>query len=490
MLSPVITFAIFTANAARKGESLDFSRMFTSLALLILLTQPLFNLFAGIIDFVAALGCLDRINQYLVADSRDDIRTLITENRHDGANSSLERKEPLPAVVVEHGTFSWAKEENGKPTIEDINFSIPQSRLTFLIGPVASGKSTLLKAILGEVPASSGEVSVLSKEIAFCDQTPWLMNASIRANICAFSSFQPAYYYQIVRACALEPDFKEMPKGDDTEVGSKGISLSSGQKQRIALARALYSKKSIMFFDDILSQLDGPTQRHIVAHLFGPKGLLRESGVTVLLATHAISYLHVADNIIVLDANGSILEEGTYSNLLSKKDGYVQALHREHKIEDWIPMLSISTADEIGPSESSTTGKEFKADIEGIKTTEDVKDSENAKATARVRGDFGIYVYYLSCLGSALTFAFFLFQVSFAFFTVFPSKLHTLITASNVVMPLDSNVLNRYLVEMVGGFQHYPSKCRECAVCWGLRWPSGSGAHLIWSPYMVRYFLP
>ena len=429
MLSPVITFAIFTANAARKGETLDFSRMFTSLALLILLTQPLFNLFAGIIDFVAALGCLDRINQYLVADSRVDHRNLITDDRLGGANSGLERNEPLPAVVVKHGTFSWAKEDNGKPSIEDINFNIPQSSLTFLIGPVASGKSTLLKAILGEITASSGEVSVLSKEIAFCDQTPWLMNASIRANICNFSSFQPAYYHRIVRACALEPDFKEMPKGDDTDVGSKGISLSSGQKQRIALARALYSKKSIMFFDDILSQLDGSTQRHIVAHLFGPKGLLRESGVTVLLATHAISYLPIADNIIVLDSNGSILEEGTYGNLLNKKDGYVHGLHREHKIEGRMPIPSISVTDDINPSESNSAGKEFKADTEGIKTAEDAQDSNNAKAMARVKGDFGIYVYYLSCLGSALTFAFFLFQVSFAFFTVFPSKLHTTFVA-------------------------------------------------------------
>jgi ATP-binding cassette subfamily C (CFTR/MRP) protein 1 len=199
MVSPVIAFAIYIAIANRDNTILDFSRLFTSLSLLILLSQPLFDLFGGVIDFKSAVGCFDRIERFLLADSRVDHRAILpgllapveglsmsTSSRsleaHDKASVgaelanrnavSLTQVAPF-AVSVQNGTFGWSKD--GEAILHGINFNIRLAQLTLLVGPVASGKSTLLKALLGETPCSKGFVQVMTPKIAWCEQTPWLI---------------------------------------------------------------------------------------------------------------------------------------------------------------------------------------------------------------------------------------------------------------------------------------------------------------------------
>lgn len=107
-----------------------------------------------------------------------------------------------------------------------------------LIGPVGCGKSTLLQAILGETTYTTGTILVNASQIAYCSQTPWLVNDTIRQNVLGASTFCADRYKQTIRACGLEKDIELFPDGDETFVGTQGVSLSGGQKQR--LVRLIY----------------------------------------------------------------------------------------------------------------------------------------------------------------------------------------------------------------------------------------------------------
>lgn len=175
LLSPVAAFAIFDAEAINKGAVLDISRLFTSLSLLTLLTQPLFELFASIMDFMSAIGCFQRIQQYLVQESRVDCRIRNNQSPHrENMEKEDFQKHCLSENVLEvtSGSFGWTS--STAPVVSDVQFSLGGAKLTMVIGPVACGKSTLLKGVLGEVPISTGKVYTEDGPIAFCDQTPWL----------------------------------------------------------------------------------------------------------------------------------------------------------------------------------------------------------------------------------------------------------------------------------------------------------------------------
>jgi ATP-binding cassette, subfamily C (CFTR/MRP), member 1 len=174
-----------------------------------------------------------------------------------------------------------------------------------VVGPISSGKSTLLKGILGETPICNGSVQILSDSIAFCDQIPWMTNETLRANIIGPAHFDSSWYTAVVRACALEEDLNHIEGGDQVVIGSNGLSLSGGQKQRVvrntcllhmavlanvecqAIARAVYAKRHIALFDDVFSGQDMNTQARIMRDVFGPQGLLRANGCTIVLVTHA-----------------------------------------------------------------------------------------------------------------------------------------------------------------------------------------------------------
>ena len=113
--------------------------------------------------------------------------------------------------------------------------SSPTGSIIILVGPVGCGKSTFLKGLAGETPVLEGELFIKYPDLAFCDETPWLSNKSIRSNIAGDdpSAFDLDWYRTVVSACALDLDLKKMAAGDETLVGSKGSKLSGGQRQRI-----------------------------------------------------------------------------------------------------------------------------------------------------------------------------------------------------------------------------------------------------------------
>lgn len=136
------------------------------------------------------------------------------------------------AIVIENGMFGWDKDKPSG-TLQGISMIVPRGKITMVVGPVGCGKSTLLKAVLGELPVMGGTLQLSSLRIALCDQTAWHVNGTVQQSITGSSAYDLRWYSSVVRSCALDEDLRQLPQGDQTQIGSKGIALSGGQSQRI-----------------------------------------------------------------------------------------------------------------------------------------------------------------------------------------------------------------------------------------------------------------
>jgi ATP-binding cassette, subfamily C (CFTR/MRP), member 1 len=216
----------------------------TALTATQLLSVPLMNLLLAIPAGWASMGCFTRIQDFLLQDSRTDPRQFIASTSPDQVPSSSSGDFELPtlqphgskaAFCAEDSSFGWS--DSGPNIVKGVTTEVrPETFLTILVGPVGCGKSSLLKGFLGETPKSNGKVSTLYSQIAYCDQTPWITNGSVRDNIVAAAEFDEVWYRSVVHACTLDIDMKRLPNGDETIVGSKGVKLSGGQKQRLVRA--------------------------------------------------------------------------------------------------------------------------------------------------------------------------------------------------------------------------------------------------------------
>lgn len=223
------------------GSGLSVSQAITSLAALDLLSTPLSILISAIPQGWAALGCFERIQGFLLEPSRIEQRSVQFPSPRTSRDSAVgqigvelksRQDHRSNQILVNHGSFGWP--DSSSYVVKEVTTSIqPDSKLTILVGPVGCGKSTFLKGLLGETPKFQGQVQVSSPEIAYCGQTPWIMNGSIRDNVVAGSEIDATWYATVVQACALDVDLRLMSEGDLTIVGSKGVKLSGGQKQRL-----------------------------------------------------------------------------------------------------------------------------------------------------------------------------------------------------------------------------------------------------------------
>ena len=245
-LGPMVTFVVFAIQSTVRGtDQLTTVQAFTSLAIISLVTNPAQELLISLPGVASATGCFDRIQAFLLSQPWEDTRilgdsshgTLAGNSGHeDGIElQSLSHAESSrKAIAIKNASFRPSPK--AEPALQDISFDASKGSLTMIIGVVGSGKSTLLKAILGELPCERGHVQVASKRIAYCSQTTWLQNASIQQIVCGDSeelSFDHEWYSTVIHACAFDEDVLHMPNGDDTIIGSKGITLSGGQKQRL-----------------------------------------------------------------------------------------------------------------------------------------------------------------------------------------------------------------------------------------------------------------
>lgn len=157
-------------------------------------------------------------------------------------------------VTVEKASFSWAANQ-AESTLVNINLSVKKGELVGVVGRVGSSKSSLLAAILGEMTRTSGRV-ILRGNVAYVSQNPWLQGATVKENIIFGHRFNQDFYDAVLDACAIRQDLSVLVDGDETEIGEKGVTLSGGQRARISLARAVYSRADIILFDDPLSAVE------------------------------------------------------------------------------------------------------------------------------------------------------------------------------------------------------------------------------------------
>lgn len=390
MFNSFVIFAAYAITAQLQGQSgFSVSQAITSLAALNLLSATLGALLYSIPQGWAALGCFTRIQEFLLLPSRteqsnlpSDVGTRADETVENGWTELLStRRIADNSIAISPGSFGWSDSAS-----QIVNVKVPlqiRPGLTILVGPVGCGKSTLLKGLLSETPHNSCQVSISATEIAYGDQSAWIINGSITDNITAGtrSEFDSDWYRTVCRACALDIDFRQLPDGDSTVVGSKGVKMSGGQRQRISLARALYSRAKLVVLDDVLAGLDSVTEDLVFRRVFGREGLLRGLGATVVLATHSVKHLPQADLILVIEQDGTLAQHGSFPEL-NASGRYVQD-------------MKLKLGEETSSHEEDGDGTQEAGESRRIQVpiTSAVADE------SRKTGDWMIYKYYARALG-------------------------------------------------------------------------------------------
>lgn len=409
-IAPALTFAVYTGQAIAQGsDSISTTKAFTSLAIITLLTDPVAKLLSAIPNTSASLGCYDRIQQFLLDPPREDYRRVAeTKVNHstyrDHPQYLHNQTNPTSVDAISEDIALRVDDISLRPTpesdiiLENISFEIKKSSFTIILGPVGIGKSTLLATFLGEVPPDHGSVTISTSRVAFCSQNPWLPNLTIKEAISMASENKPfddAWYQTVLHACALDEDLKLLSAGDQTELGSGGTVLSGGQKARVALARAIYSRHSIVILDGVTSALDAKTLLEVGQRLFSQDGLLRELGATVVLAG-SVEYLNYADQVLILDQHG-LRFNGTHDRALA--EGLIEPGQGQKQYSQ----------DEIGVS--------IESDIE--EKAEKVSRIDELNDLKRATGDFTIYKYYFATIGKWKLFVFVFFVLLNVFCSTF-----------------------------------------------------------------------
>eukprot|EP00544_Gedaniella_sp_CCMP2646_P003026 CAMPEP_0202506972 /NCGR_PEP_ID=MMETSP1361-20130828/51477_1 /ASSEMBLY_ACC=CAM_ASM_000849 /TAXON_ID=210615 /ORGANISM="Staurosira complex sp., Strain CCMP2646" /LENGTH=1297 /DNA_ID=CAMNT_0049141063 /DNA_START=1584 /DNA_END=5477 /DNA_ORIENTATION=+ len=299
-LPPIISAVIFgTQEATGTIESVV---VFTTLSFFNTLRVPFSKLPKSLRDVMDAFICMDRIQHFLLEPEL---------HPELGKKDSNEEDESHLGIVFRDASFAYG--HHAKIVLSDINLTIPHGSLMMVAGPVASGKSNLLKSILGDLTLRNGSCSE-SHSRAYVPQIPWTALGTVRDNILFGKPYDEAFYRKVLHACALEPDLRIMANGDQTWIGERGGNLSGGQKQRIALARAAYSRANLYVLDSPLSAVDMYTCQHIFKYCI--QDMMIGSGGTVVLATHQTELFSMSDHLVVMaDGKAVYNDKYTYSGI-------------------------------------------------------------------------------------------------------------------------------------------------------------------------------
>ncbi|KAH9014089.1 hypothetical protein EDB85DRAFT_2098006 [Lactarius pseudohatsudake] len=333
-LASVVAFLVYAGS----GHQLTPAVIFSSLTWFQLLRMPLMMLPMSLGAITDARNAIGRLQECFTAE-------LVSETLVKDPNLKY-------AVEIDNASFTWdgpppdlneGKEGKGKKKspsdphpkpvlvsepkkvkeeilfkLKHIDLRVPRGQLVAVVGAVGSGKTSLLQGLIGDMRRTEGSVRV-GGSVAYCSQSAWIQNATIRDKICFGRAFEAERYWKAVHDACLEPDLDVLPNGDMTEVGERGISLSGGQKQRVNICRAIYSRSDILIFDDPLSALDA----HVGESVFNNVLLDSSSGATRILVTHALHFLPKVDHIYFM-ADGRIAEHGTFDEMMANGDDFAR----------------------------------------------------------------------------------------------------------------------------------------------------------------------
>ncbi|MEN8905982.1 MAG: ABC transporter ATP-binding protein, partial [Clostridiales bacterium] len=239
-------------------------------------------------------------------------------------------------IIFKDSSFKYkeiSKEKDMMFGVENINLKINKHSKIGLAGQSGSGKSTLTKLMIGLYDLDSGNYTIdntelkkikhdeIFKNIALVLQETEIFNLSFKENITLMRSYSKDEFDNVIKIAELEDVLKKLPKGVDTPLGENGYSLSGGEKQRIGIARAIYSNCEILIFDEATSSLDGKTEAKIQYSLVN-----KLENKTLIFIAHRLSTLKSLDKIYVFN-KGRIHEEGNYDELLNNKESIFYQLY-------------------------------------------------------------------------------------------------------------------------------------------------------------------
>ncbi len=281
-----------------------------------------------------AAASMARLNEIL--DTEPDIADT------DATDHSITRLDG--SVSFKNVTYSFTPD--AQPALDNVSLQIEAGSVVGIVGRTGSGKSTLVDFIPRVLEPQQGIVrvgghatttiplNVLRGHIGYVPQDVFLFSDTVSNNI-AFGN--PGAGVPEIESAAKDADLlaniESFPKGFETEVGERGITVSGGQKQRTSIARALIRKPGILILDDALSAVDTSTEHTIIQNL-----LARREGETLIIVSHRISSVQFADDLIVME-DGKIVEQGTHAELVNR-NGVYASMHRKQQLENEIAAIT------------------------------------------------------------------------------------------------------------------------------------------------------
>lgn len=291
-------------------------------SLLIQLFRPLDVL--GWVYRTIRQGLIDMAEMFRLIDTDIEVKDV------PGAPALIVRR---PTVAFDNVTFGY---EPGRTILNGLSFEVPAGSTTAIVGPSGAGKSTIGRLLFRFYDPQGGRVLVGGEDIALVTQDSLraaigivpqdsvLFNESLAYNIAyGAEGADMGQVEQAARDAALMPLIGRLPEGFDTMVGERGLKLSGGEKQRVAIARTLVKNPPILLLDEATSALDTRTEQEILGTL---KRL--EEGRTTIAIAHRLSTIADSDNILVLD-HGKLAESGTHTALLAKGGLYAEMWSRQ-----------------------------------------------------------------------------------------------------------------------------------------------------------------
>ena len=238
-------------------------------------------------------------------------------------------------VRFDHVRFAY---DERRPILHDLSFAIPPGKKLAIVGPSGAGKSTVVRLLFRFYDARAGTITIddqdlrtlqqrsLRQSIGVVPQDTVLFNDTIRVNIAyARPDASQAEIEAAARTAQIHDFIEALPEGYDTQVGERGLKLSGGEKQRVAMARVMLKDPPILILDEATSALDSRTEQAL------QEGLHRVArGRTTLVIAHRLSTVVDADEILVLEA-GRVTERGNHLRLLAKNGLYAQMWLRQHE---------------------------------------------------------------------------------------------------------------------------------------------------------------